>query len=312
MSEAPERLASSLAVPARLPLPDWPLGWYAVARSRDLPRGGVRRLKLADDELVLFRTAGGALGAIDAYCPHMGAHLAQGRVAGEDLLCPLHCWRFGVDGVIAGHRVRTRAWPVREAQGLVMVELGSGAAPPAAGDEQFGWSGIAPLDIAVPWHALMANAFDMPHLCTVHHRALLAPPEITHDAGRAFSLHYVSRVTGTGLSDRVMQKLSRDRIDVRLTCHGSILVVETDLGFTRTAAIVGMVPMEHGTRLNAAFGVRRGPLLRLRLALTRWLFGAFLRRDLGIVEGMRLRTDVDDAILQALFDFLRSRRRPRR
>jgi len=136
--------------------------------------------------------------------------------------------------------------------------------------------------------------------------------KFTHDAGRAFSLRYVSRVTGTGLSDRIMKALSGDRIDVRLTCHGSVLVVETDLGFTRTAAVVGMVPTEQGTRLNAAFGVRRGALLGLRLALTRWLFGAFLRRDLGIVEGMRLRADVDDATLQGLFDFLRSRRRARR
>jgi len=310
MSEAPERLAS-LAVPARLPLPDWPLGWYAVARSDDLPRGAVRRLTLADEEIVLFRTAGGVPGALDAFCPHMGAHLAHGRVTGEHLQCALHCWRIGVDGGIVDQSPRARAWPVREVHGLVMIELGAGAEPPVAGDDSFGWTGIAPLDIAVSWHALMANAFDMPHLCTVHHRALLAPPEISHD-GRAFSLRYVSRVTGTGLSDRVMQRLSGDRIDVRLTCHGSVLVVETDLGFTRTAAIVGMVPTEQGTRLNAAFGVRRGPLLGLRLALTRWLFGAFLRRDLGIVEGMRLRTDVDDATLQALFDFLRSRRRPRR
>jgi len=311
MSEAPERLGS-LAVPARLPLPDWPQGWYVVARSRDLPCGGVRRLTLAEDEVVLFRTAAGLPGAIDAFCPHMGAHLAHGRVAGETLQCALHCWRIGVDGAIAGRDARARAWPVREAHGLVMIQLGSGAAPPVAGDEQFGWTGITPLDVAVAWHALMANAFDMPHLCTVHHRALLAAPEITHDAGSAFSLRYVSRVTGTGLSDRIMQWLSGDRIDVRLTCHGSMLVVETDLGFTRTAAVVGMMPTAAGTRLNAAFGVRRGPLLGLRLALTRWLFGAFLRRDLGVVEGMRLRTDVDDATLQALFDFLRSRRRARR
>ena len=38
------------------------------------------------------------------------------------------------------------------------------------------------------------------------------------------------------------------------------------------------------------------------------LFTAFLKRDLGVVEGMKLRTDVDDPILQALFDFLRTLR----
>jgi phenylpropionate dioxygenase-like ring-hydroxylating dioxygenase large terminal subunit len=165
MSEAPERLITP-AAPARLPLPDWPLGWYAVARAVDLPRGGVRRVKLAENEVVLFRTATGVPGAIDAYCPHMGAHLAHGRVTGEHLQCALHCWRIGVDGAIAGRDQRTRVWPVRESHGLLMIELGAGAAPPIAGDERFGWTGIAPLDIGVSWHALMANAFDMPHLCT--------------------------------------------------------------------------------------------------------------------------------------------------
>lgn len=306
MSEAPERLGTFAAAKLNAALPEWPPGWYAVARARDLRPGMVRGVRLGDSEVVVFRTAAGALGAVDAHCPHMGAHLAHGRVAGEHLQCALHCWRIGVDGKIAGHEERARTWPVRETSGLVLVGFGSDALPPVAGDAQFAWTDLAPLDIAVSWHALMANAFDMQHLCTVHHRELTAAPEIT--TGRSFSLHYVSRVRGTALSDRLMQWLSGDRIDVRLTCHGTILVVETDLGFTRTAAFVGMVPTEQGTRLNAAFGVRRGPLLGARLALTRWLFAAFLRRDLGIIEGMRLRTDVDDPALQALFDFLRKLR----
>jgi aminopyrrolnitrin oxygenase len=312
MNEPLERIAHAITEVPKLPLPDWPQGWYVVARSRDLRPGAVRGVKLADSEVVVFRTAAGTLGAVDAHCPHMGAHLAHGTVAGEHLQCALHCWRIGVDGKVAGHAQQARAWPVREVSGLVLLELGAGAAPPVAGDAQFAWTDIAPLDIAVSWHALMTNAFDMPHLCTVHHRELTTAPAIKTEAGRAFSLSYVSRVRGTGLSDRVMKWLSGDRIDVRLTCHGTILVVETNLGFTRTAAIVGMVPTEQGTRLNAAFGVRRGPLLEVRLALTRWLFATFLRRDLGIIEGMRLRTDVDDPTLQALFDFLRTLRRARK
>lgn len=269
-------------------------------------------MKLGESEIVLFRTAQGVLGALDAHCPHMGAHLQHGKVEGEHLLCALHCWRIGVDGKIPGRTLQTRAWPVREISGLVFIELGTGTPLPVAGDSQFAWIGIRPHDIKVGWHALMVNAFDMPHLCTVHKRALHAPAETSSDPERGFTLSYVSRVTGRGLSDRIMKWLSRDRIDVRMTCHGTILVCETDLGFTRTAALIGMWPTEQGTRVNAAFGVRRGPLLKLRLRLTRWLFASFLRRDLEIVEGMRLRTDVDDPTLQKLFDYLRDLRRVRR
>jgi aminopyrrolnitrin oxygenase len=312
MNEASERLNTGAVAALPIPLPDWPPGWYAVARASELPPGAVRAVKLGDSEIVLFRTKQGVIGALDAHCPHMGAHLVHGRVAGEHLLCALHCWRIGVDGKIAGHAEHTRAWPVREVLGLVVIELGTGANLPVAGEAQFAWIGIKPHDIAVPWHALMVNAFDMPHLCTVHQRQLISGPDISVDPGRSFTLHYVSRVTGRGLSDRLMKLLSGNRIDVRMTCYGTILVCETDLGFTRTAGFIGMLPTEQGTRVNAAFGVRPGPLLVLRLVLTRWLFAAFLRRDLEIVEGMRLRTGVNDATLQSLFDFLRGLRRARR
>ena len=32
---------------------------------------------------------------LDAYCPHLGAHLAEGgRVQGESVRCPFHAWEF--------------------------------------------------------------------------------------------------------------------------------------------------------------------------------------------------------------------------
>jgi hypothetical protein len=68
------------------------------------------------------------------------------------------------------------------------------------------------------------------------------------------------------------------------------------------------LPTEKGTRIFAAFGIQRGPFAGMRLWLTRWLFAAFLERDLGFVEGMNLRTDVDDAILQRFFEYLRTLR----
>lgn len=307
MNEAPDRLHVVAAIP-KAPLPDWPQGWYVIARARDLRRGQVRSVTLAGQELVVFRTAAGVLGALDAHCPHMGANLAHGRVRGEHLECALHCWRIAVDGTVAQHSLRARIWPVREQGGLILLEQGAGRPVPGAGDAEFVWTCALPLDLAVQWHALMANAFDMPHLCTVHGRELVAPPQTSLEAGRQFSLQYVSRVTGRALSDRIMKWISGDRIHVRMVCHGTLLTIETDLGFTRTAACVGMLPTPQGTRLFPAFGVRRGPFQGLRLALARWLFTAFLRKDLGVIEGMRLRTDVDDPALQTLLDFLRTLR----
>ena len=308
MSESRERLTAAITEMPRQPLPEWPQGWYVVARSCDLRAGELQRITLAQQEIVVFRTASGALGALDAHCPHMGAHLGLGKVRGEHLECGLHCWRMGVDGSVEAQTRRARAWRISEHSGLVLLEFGGERAMPAAGDADFIWTSTAPLDVAAHWHALTANAFDMPHLTTVHHRELAATPQVTFEAGRHFELSYETRVSGGGISDRLMKWLSGNHIRARMQCHGPVVLVETDLGFTRTAAMIGMLPTAGGTRLFGAFGIRRGPFGALRLALTRGLFAAFLRRDLAFVEGMRLRTDVDDAILQTFFDYLRTLR----
>ena len=113
----------------RQPLPEWPQGWYVVGRARDLRAGQLLRTTLAQQEIVVFRTASGALGALDAHCPHMGAHLGLGKVRGEHLECGLHCWRIGVDGAVAARPEARRAqvWRVRERAGLVMLEFGGEA-----------------------------------------------------------------------------------------------------------------------------------------------------------------------------------------
>ena len=46
-------------------------------------------------ELVLFRTESGEAHAVDAYCAHLGAHLAVGgKVEGEGIRCPFHGWCY--------------------------------------------------------------------------------------------------------------------------------------------------------------------------------------------------------------------------
>ena len=79
--------------------PGIPNGWFAVAFGRDLGEGEVKRIRYFERELVLFRTRSGKPVVLDAYCPHMGAHLAEGgRVVAEGIRCPFHAWQFGADG----------------------------------------------------------------------------------------------------------------------------------------------------------------------------------------------------------------------
>ena len=113
----------------RFPFP-FPNGWFAVAESDALRPGDVTRAFYLGRELVIFRSASGVARVFDAYCPHLGAHLAVGgKVVGDTLQCPFHGWRFDGDGhcvdVPYARRIppqaAVRAWQVEERYGLVFV-----------------------------------------------------------------------------------------------------------------------------------------------------------------------------------------------
>jgi hypothetical protein len=67
--------------------PDFPMGWWSLARSHELQVGEVKAVSALDRDLVLYRTRSGAVRVHDAYCPHLGAHLGiNGRVVGAEIV----------------------------------------------------------------------------------------------------------------------------------------------------------------------------------------------------------------------------------
>lgn len=82
----------------RFPM-DIPFGWFFVGYSNELANKDVRPVHYFNRDLVLFRTESGEAGLLDAYCPHLGAHLGHGgTVEKETIRCPFHDWRFDKDG----------------------------------------------------------------------------------------------------------------------------------------------------------------------------------------------------------------------
>jgi phenylpropionate dioxygenase-like ring-hydroxylating dioxygenase large terminal subunit len=105
-------------------------GWYWLCRSGEIRRGKVRALRLLRRELAVYRGEDGRVVALDAYCAHMGAHLAEGRVEGNALRCFFHHWRYDAAGRCTdipclpgkpGARVRVRSWPTVERYGMVWL-----------------------------------------------------------------------------------------------------------------------------------------------------------------------------------------------
>ena len=120
-----------MSATGRFPFP-MPNGWFAVAHSSEVVAGSVQAVHYFGRDLALYRTASGAARVVDAYCPHLGAHLAVGgTVDGETLACPFHGWRFDGTGACveipyadSEHipaRAAVRAYPVVERNGLVFV-----------------------------------------------------------------------------------------------------------------------------------------------------------------------------------------------
>ena len=78
-----------------------PFGWFPVAYSKELKAGEVKPNFLFDEHQVLFRTESGEAKLLEAFCPHLGAHLGHGgKVVGEHVACPFHAWELDGDGVV--------------------------------------------------------------------------------------------------------------------------------------------------------------------------------------------------------------------
>jgi nitrite reductase/ring-hydroxylating ferredoxin subunit len=112
----------------QLPIPN---GWFAVEFSRELRDGDVKPIEYCGEELVLFRTRSGQARVLDAFCPHLGAHLAHGgRVMAETIRCPFHGWQFDGTTGDCTHipycerlpaKAKVRAWDVQEKNGLIWI-----------------------------------------------------------------------------------------------------------------------------------------------------------------------------------------------
>jgi nitrite reductase (NADH) small subunit len=67
-----------------------------VGRAEDLPEGRGATVELeGGKELALYHVAG-RFHAIENFCPHRGAPLADGALAGHAVECDWHGWRFDV------------------------------------------------------------------------------------------------------------------------------------------------------------------------------------------------------------------------
>jgi nitrite reductase/ring-hydroxylating ferredoxin subunit len=69
--------------------------YVTVARLSDVPPGSILQVRARDRWYALVNVDG-TLHALDNNCPHNGGPLSRGTLAGRELTCPWHGWRWDV------------------------------------------------------------------------------------------------------------------------------------------------------------------------------------------------------------------------
>lgn len=221
----------------RIPLP-MPFGWFQVAYSHDVPKRESMPLRFFDTDLVLFRTETGAAKVLDAYCPHMGAHLGYGigdragsgaSVEGDSIVCPFHGWAYNGEGrctkipyadrlppVIARGEQVIKAWQVRELNQVIFVwyhpdDIAPTYEPeviPEADSNNADWGEFKLFSWEINTHMqeIGENSVDPAHFLYVHGTQNIPNPEIMefdgiHRRGRLVSKMATPRGDIVGVID---------------------------------------------------------------------------------------------------------------
>lgn len=108
-------------------------GWHIIAFSQELALGDVKSLNYFNHEFVLFRGENGEAAVLDAYCPHLGAHLAGtgSTVVGNTIRCPFHGWQYDKTGACTvipyakkipeKAKSALKSWPIVEKSGFIAL-----------------------------------------------------------------------------------------------------------------------------------------------------------------------------------------------
>jgi len=124
--------------------------WLPALLSEEIvePDGAPVRVRLLGENLVAFRGTDGAVGLMDAYCPHRLAPMFFGRNEEHGLRCVYHGWKFDRAGrctdmpseppdSLFKNKVTIRTYPTHEAGGVIWAYLGTPEQQPPLPDYEW-------------------------------------------------------------------------------------------------------------------------------------------------------------------------------
>lgn len=162
---------------------NFPLNCWYVAAASDEVESSLQGRRVLGRDLLLFRSAEGAVAVLDDRCAHRAAPLSRGALVNDQVVCPYHGFTYDAAGVCVlvpsqehvPYGANVRSYPVVEDCGLVWVWLGDptrsvGSEPPDLPPlRDAGWTvqgGVTTM--AANYMLLHDNALDRTHFPFVH------------------------------------------------------------------------------------------------------------------------------------------------
>ncbi len=157
--------------------------WYMAAWSENLTDKPVA-VTILNDPLVVFRGANDTLGVLFDVCPHRAVPLSLGTVANGNIVCPYHGIELDTAGIcrknphIQGspERLKGRAYPATEMQGIIWVWMGDAALADTSLIPDYSWFDSPKVfttkrgytHIAADYKLVIDNLMDLAHADYVH------------------------------------------------------------------------------------------------------------------------------------------------
>ncbi|XP_011297014.1 cholesterol desaturase daf-36 [Fopius arisanus] len=170
--------------------PVYPNGWFAILDSHELKKKEVKHVSALGENLAVYRTKKGEVHILDAYCPHLGANMAEGgKVIGNCLQCPFHDWSFRPDGncdnIPYSNKIppnaKVRAWKSLEVNNLIFMWYHAEMEDPGwypepiaqIADGSYRCQGRNEYHISAHIQEIPENGADWAHLTALHGPAIL-------------------------------------------------------------------------------------------------------------------------------------------
>ena len=147
--------------------------WHPTIESKLLKKKPIL-VRLCNEEIVLFRTSQGNIGALKNRCCHRGMRLSQGWIENEEIVCPYHAWRYTADGKVFSPstpklNICVPSLTAVERYGVIWVKSAdSSASFPDFNLQKHLSAGVITQEIEAPLEVVVDNFSDIEHNPSTH------------------------------------------------------------------------------------------------------------------------------------------------